>query len=548
MLGANGFLKNFYISMKKPDFKVRQHDPAVLAPMRLIKLLLVSASLVLAACSSLPTEVERAPSYALGDTSSTWLARDLQPLLREHPGLSGFHVLNDGVDAFVSRLRLIHAAERSIDAQYYIWHTDLTGNAMYNRLLHAADRGVRVRILLDDLDTAGKDDMLRRIDAHPNVEVRLYNPFANRDRRARDFVGDTRRVNRRMHTKTLTVDNQATIFGGRNIGDEYFAAAEDVGFGDMDVMAVGPIVSEVSSQFDLFWNSEWVYPIAAFPADQPVTAADVEEFRKLSDAEMAAARNSEYAEVVAELDSLKQPGFDELDMSWSPWFLAYDPPSNVEATEITLKVNLAPKLIEGMRRTQEVLDIVSPYFVPGEEFTKFLTSKAAEGVRVRILTNSLASNDVSLVHAGYMRYREELIAGGVELYEFKAVQSEELEEELGRNRIGASRASLHAKFFGFDRRYLFVGSFNLDARSARLNTELGAYFESPENARRMAEVFDDEIMLIAYRVQLDDKGDLEWVTSTPDGEEQRVDKEPDTTFWQRFSTRILSPIVPESQL
>jgi len=235
-------------------------------------------------------------------------------------------------------------------------------------------------------------------------------------------------------------------------------------------------------------------------------------------------------------------------MSWSPWLLAYDPPSNVEATEVTLETNLAPKLKEGMKRTREVLDIVSPYFVPGEEFTKFLTDKAAEGVRVRILTNSLASNDVSLVHAGYMRYRKELIAGGVELYEFKAVQSKALEDELGRNKIGASRASLHAKFFGFDRRYLFVGSFNLDARSVKLNTELGAYFESIENARRLAEVFDDEVMLIAYRVQLDDDGHLEWVTLNPNGEEQRVDKEPNTTFWQRFSTRVLSPIVPESQL
>jgi len=534
--------------MKKPDFEVRLRDPAVLAPMRLIKLLLVSASLALAACSSLPTDVERAPSYALSDTSSTWLSQDLQPLLKEHAGLSGFHVLNDGVDAFVTRLRLIRAAEKSIDAQYYIWHTDLTGNAMYNQLLHAADRGVRVRILLDDLDTAGKDDMLRWIDAHPNVEVRLYNPFANRDRRARDFVGDTRRVNRRMHTKTLTVDNQATIFGGRNIGDEYFAAAEDVGFGDMDVLAVGAIAPEVSSQFDLFWNSEWVYPIAAFPPDQPVTAADIEKFRKLSDEALDEARNSEYAELITQLDSLKQTGFAELDMSWSPWLLAYDPPSNVEATEVTLETNLAPKLKEGMKRTREVLDIVSPYFVPGEEFTKFLTDKAAEGVRVRILTNSLASNDVSLVHAGYMRYRKELIAGGVELYEFKAVQSKALEDELGRNKIGASRASLHAKFFGFDRRYLFVGSFNLDARSVKLNTELGAYFESIENARRLAEVFDDEVMLIAYRVQLDDDGHLEWVTLNPNGEEQRVDKEPNTTFWQRFSTRVLSPIVPESQL
>jgi putative cardiolipin synthase len=186
--------------------------------------------------------------------------------------------------------------------------------------------------------------------------------------------------------------------------------------------------------------------------------------------------------------------------------------------------------------------------VPGEDFTRFLTDKAKAGVQVRILTNSLESNDVSLVHAGYMRYREDLIAGGVDLYEFKAVRNRELEEAMGKNKINAERASLHAKFTGFDRRFLFIGSFNLDARSAVLNTELGAYFESPEHARRLAEIFDKQIMLVAYRVQLDEDGELEWTTLDEEGVELRVDQEPDTTFWKRFNTRILSPIVPESQL
>ena len=186
--------------------------------------------------------------------------------------------------------------------------------------------------------------------------------------------------------------------------------------------------------------------------------------------------------------------------------------------------------------------------MPGKEFTQYLIDRAAGGLRIRILTNSLASNDVSLVHAGYMRYREDLIAGGVELYEYKATRNEKLEEELGKNKIKAEKASLHAKFFGFDRRHMFIGSFNLDPRSAVWNTEFGAYFESPENARRLSETFDDEIMLFSYRVKLDADGELEWYTSGEDGQEIRVDQEPDTTFWQRFNTRILSPIVPESQL
>ena len=213
--------------------------------------------LFISGCATLPENVNRTESYALTDTGDTAWAQSRMEERARHPGQSGFILLENGLDAFVARALLAQAAERSIDTQYYIWHLDLTGNSMYNQLLAAADRGVRVRILLDDLDTAGKDDTLRLIDAHPNVQVRLYNPFANRDMRAGDFITDTRRVNHRMHTKTLTVDNQVTVFGGRNIGDEYFAAAKDVGFNDMDALAIGPIVPEVSSQFDLFWNSEF---------------------------------------------------------------------------------------------------------------------------------------------------------------------------------------------------------------------------------------------------------------------------------------------------
>jgi putative cardiolipin synthase len=200
--------------MIMPNCTAQMNSRAFSAPSSLVKLFLIGATLVLAACSSLPTNVQRTPSHALPDTASTRLGSDIQPLIEAHPGLSGFHVLNDGVDAFATRLRIIRAAEKSIDAQYYIWHTDLTGNAMYNQLLHAADRGVRVRILLDDLDTAGKDEMLQLIDAHPNVEVRLYNPFANRGLRAGDFLTDSRKINHRMHTKTLTVDNQVNALWG----------------------------------------------------------------------------------------------------------------------------------------------------------------------------------------------------------------------------------------------------------------------------------------------------------------------------------------------
>ncbi len=499
-------------------------------------------------CSSLPENVVREPSYTITDTASTGLGLAIQPLLDEHPGLSGFLLLDEGSRAFAARLRLIRSAEKSLDVQYYIWHTDLTGNIMYGELLRAADRGVRVRILLDDLDTGGKDDMLQLVDTHPQIAVRVYNPFTNRDVRALDFVTDTKRVNHRMHTKTITADNQITVFGGRNIGDEYFAAAEDVGFGDMDAMAIGPIAGEVSSQFDLFWNSEWVYPIRSFNPDQLIDVNEIEVFRKDMDATMAEAAQSRYASVLRDLIEVSYGTVAEQNWAWSKWFLAYDYPDNVVREELDPDTNLAPKLKQGMDKTQTELDIVSPYFVPGKAFTQYLTGRVADGVRVRILTNSLSANDVGLVHAGYMRYREELIAGGVELYEFKSTRNAKVDKKFGLNKMGTDRASLHAKFFGLDRQYMFIGSFNLDPRSVNLNTELGAYFEDPKSAGQLAAAFDRNVMKVAYRVQLDGDGELEWITLGDNDELVRVEQEPDTSFWQRFNTRVLSPIVPESQL
>lgn len=514
---------------------------------RLGRLCAYTLCLFVVACTSLPEEVQRSESRAFEDTASTELGQDLQPLLDAHPDRSGFRTLLEGEEAFAARLRAIEAAQRSIDAQYYIWHDDLTGRVLHNRLLVAADRGVRVRLLLDDLDTAGKDEMLRLIDAHPNIEIRLFNPFANRDTRAGDFLGDTRRINHRMHNKTLTVDNQVTVFGGRNIGDEYFAATMDVGFGDMDALAVGPIVQEVSDQFDLYWNSPLVYPLDAFDWDTPVEPGAVTAFRAQSDAYMAAARESDYADVLWQFETAKVENIAGFDFVWSDWALVYDQPNKLQAEKISAGTHLAPRLKQGMDKTRQELIIVSPYFVPGEDMTRYLTGLVERGVRVRILTNSLQANDVSLVHAGYMRYRKDLLAGGVELYEYKASANKVTKKRGGKQRIGASGASLHAKFFGFDRQYLFIGSFNLDPRSIALNTELGAYYESPAEAAALSAQFDTRIIEVAYRVELTEQGKLEWVT-LEDGKELRQDKEPDTTLWKRWSTRFLSIVVPESQL
>lgn len=525
-----------------------QLDIPYINQIRMMRIFLAGVILIVSGCASLPTDVQRTDSFALEQTSETKLGLEVQPLVKTHPDESGFHSLFTGIDAFTARLLLVKAAQKSIDVQYYIWHDDLTGKILHNRLLDAADRGVRVRLLLDDMDTAGKQEMLHIIDAHPNIEIRLYNPFAGRDSRIGDYLTDTNRINHRMHNKTLTVDNQATIFGGRNIGDEYFDATEAVGFSDLDALAVGPVVNEVSHGFDLYWNSQWVYPLAAFKAHEPVTEERIKVFREQSDAYMEEASVSKYADAIRALDMVQMSSMSEFDFTWGKWVLIYDQPSKVDADEVNIDTHIAPKLKNAMDKAQKELIIVSPYFVPGTNFTEYLVGLVNKGVRVRIMTNSLAANDVSLVHAGYKRYREALVSGGVELYEFKAIKNAGSEKNKSKKKwTGSSRASLHGKYFGFDQQYIFIGSFNLDARSVALNTELGVYFESPDYGVLLAKTFDKNAMTKGYRVLLTDEGELEWLT-LEDGKEVRFDHEPETSWWKRFSTDFLSIFVPESQL
>jgi putative cardiolipin synthase len=453
------------------------------------------------------------------------------------------------MEAFTARIAIIEHAERSLDVQYYIWHDDLTGKVLQSRLLHAGNRGVRVRLLLDDLDTAGKEETLHKIDSHPNIEIRLFNPFANRNVRALDFASDLSRVNHRMHNKSLTADNQASILGGRNIGDEYFDATGGVAFTDLDVLAIGPVVKEVSAAFDLYWNSPWVYPLSAFGDD---TGAAVEN-TQLLDLEQALnessdeARKSAYGEVLRQSNIIKlTDDLGEQDYSWGKWFLVRDDPSKVIADEVKIETHLGPQLAEALGNADKEIIVISPYFVPGEKITEFFNELVEKGIRVRILTNSLAANDVPLVHAGYMRYRKDLVAGGVELYEYKPTKNGEKPKKEKKRWVGSSQASLHAKSFNFDRQFLFVGSFNLDGRSIAINTEMGVFFESPKYAEMMAGNFDEQLLTRAYRIDLND-GDLAWVT-LENGEEVSFDVEPETSWWTRFKTGVLSIFVIESQL
>lgn len=503
-----------------------------------------------AGCAKLPTDYPRTESRALQDTAATKLGRTLVPLKEAHPGNAGIFPLSRGLDAFLARMVLADAAERSLDVQYYIWHGDTTGRLLLEQLLRAADRGVRVRLLLDDMGTAADDRVLLAIDAHENIEVRLFNPIASRSARALGTAAEFSRVNRRMHNKSFTADNQAAILGGRNIGDEYFEARPDLDFGDMDVMATGPVVDEVSSAFDLFWNSQAAIPITAF-GERPPSQEDLIAARAELHAENESELASPYVEALRTSQLADQFRQGMLSFFWGSATLVHDDPAKARPDTAEDAARLLPQLKPLFDSATQELLVVSPYFVPGKEGVAFLQALQQRGVQVRILTNSLASNDVSAVHAGYAKYREDLLQAGIGLYEVIPTADIHGKRKASRKETGgiggSSRASLHAKVFVVDRRTVFVGSLNLDPRSIEINTEIGVVFDNPEFGRGMAEGIEQAMQGFCYRLSLDKNSGIIW-TGQEAGREVRYTSEPHAGLWRRFSTWFLSLLPIEGQL
>jgi len=396
---------------------------------------------------------------------------------------------------------------------------------------------VRVRLLLDDLNTGGLDPTIAALDAHPNIEVRLYNPLVHRGVRSLNFLTDFGRVNRRMHNKSFTVDNQVSVVGGRNIGNEYFGAGSGVVFADLDVIAVGAAVREVSKEFDLYWNSPSAYPAASFVGTPgPDGAADLE-------ARFAATRadpeSVTFIEAVRTTPLVRDLLGRQLGLEWTlARVLSDDPAKTLDTTDRT-DVLLFPQMVRTIGRAEKTFDLVSPYFVPGDEGTAALVMQASKGVKVRILTNSLASAEAGLVHSGYAKRREDLLRAGVQLFELKptaARDSSRDKEGLG----SSSSAGLHAKTFAVDRTRIFVGSFNFDQRSARLNTEMGLVIDSPKLAQQLAAGFDTTVPVVAYEVRLGPDGhSLEWIERRASGE-TRYETEPGTSWLQRWSVDFYS--------
>jgi len=460
------------------------------------------------------------------------------PLVQEHPGRSGIVALPDGHDAFAARALLADAAECALDVQYYIWRNDMSGTMLFAALRRAADRGVQVRVLLDDNNTAGLDAALAALDAHPNIEVRLFNPFRVRRWRLLGYLTDFKRLNRRMHNKSFTADGQATIIGGRNVGDEYFDAGQAPWFLDLDVLAVGPVASDVSRDFERYWASASSIPAArvlpsATAASLAAVAADVARVERHPDA-------TAYREALATSPFVRDLLAHRLAFDWAVTRMASDDPAK-GLGRVPEGALLWHRLKEILRAPMRELRLVSAYFVPGSAGVEALAVIARQGVKVAVLTNALEATDVAVVHAGYAKRRRSLLAAGITLFELKAgsSRSRKRPDRTGRSGSGSSASSLHAKTFAVDRSRAFVGSFNFDPRSARLNTEMGFVIESPALAEAIADWFAHEVPTRAYQVTLGDTGRLRWI-DRHDGVEVVQEEEPGTGVWRRFRVAVLS--------
>jgi cardiolipin synthase C len=467
-----------------------------------------------------------------------WIA----PSVAANGGRSAFRLLPTGLDAFVARAVLIDIAERTLDLQYYIFNRDRTGSLITQRLIAAADRGVRVRVLLDDWGTLDKkDESVADLDAHPNIAVRLFNPYTHRSgiRRLAELLISFNRVNRRMHNKLFVADGVATILGGRNIGDEYFSFGE-LDFQDLDVLAVGPVASQSAGSFETYWNSRFAIAISRLGKFAPDPESFPGKRQQLSD-RCDLLQHSTYARALGESSLAQELRADKLQVHWADARVIADPPDKLTKPAGTPNsAYLGDQLSPHASAARSNLLVVSPYFVPGKEGVEFLGRREHDGVTVAVLTNSLAATDVWLVHAGYMKYRRPLLREGVRLFELRPEAAGAKRARATKAFPGASRASLHGKTFVFDRTSVFIGSLNLDPRSLEQNTEVGVFIDCPELAREVASLFDRwSSPELAYEVRPGANGGLEW---TPGG----FSDEPEAGFWRRLGVKFFSHLPIDS--
>ncbi|VTU32526.1 Cardiolipin synthase [Variovorax sp. SRS16] len=512
--------------------------------------------LLASGCAMLPREFAHTPSKAVPASADTALGRIAQASSPD-PDLSGFRLMPGGDFALNTRLELARRAERTLDVQYYQIEDDETGRYFLRTLRDAAERGVRVRLLMDDLYTSGEDELLLGLAATPNVELRLFNPFpAGRGSLVKRFTAslfDFDRVNHRMHNKLFIADGAMGVAGGRNIGSQYFTQTAGANFLDIDTFVAGALIPRLASLFDQYWNSDYVRPIQTVVATGLSPDALRRSFdEKTGPATTPAPRSSAPNDVLGYSPIPEDIKAGKLDLIWNLAEAYADSPDRVIDKPVTyggvplLDVDsVRYNVVEQMRRSRSDVTLVSPYLIPGKAGLEVMREIRGRGVKISVVTNSLAATDEPVVHTGYRRYRPDMLRLGAELYELSSARTR---RSVRLGLFGSQVGRLHAKAAVFDGRTLFLGSMNFDPRSDTHNTEIGLIIYSPEMAQQLLKLIEVLKQQGAYRVRFTPSSErLEWV-STDGGTEQVLTQEPDARLWDRVMLELLAPLAPESLL
>ena len=506
-----------------------------------------SIAITVTGCSTLPKhKIESIPETTLQvDTAQTTLAQIIQPLQEQHPDLTWYLVLFEPLEALATRLSLIDKAEKRLDLQYYIWDNDKVGSLALHALIRAADRGVKIRLLIDDNNAKSTEGIFLALAQHPNIEVKLFNPYRFRKYRALDMILDLKRINRRMHNKSFIADHQVALIGGRNMTNQYYNVSDNYQFSDVDVMLVGTAVKDISHSFDEYWNHEYAYKVQEV-VKQSAHHLSYESLKRQLDEHYERVTVQNYLDLTSNSQAIDSLMSRDIQLDWVKAEVVKDSPDKIKS-KAKKKEHLNFQLIQHLEQPEKNVDLISAYFVPEKKGAKMLTDLAKDGVKVRVLTNSFKANDVAVVHAFYGKYRQNLLEQGVQLYEFlPALNKNDLDkntEDLAKKAKvsikGLSRSSLHAKLMALDEKQVFIGSFNFDPRSAYLNTEIGVLLNSPPLAQAVHTTMDENLSKYAYKLVLDANKKITWQRQTPQGPVIYT-KEPRMKWWQRAGIKMLS--------
>ncbi|BFM03585.1 phospholipase D family protein [Psychrobacter alimentarius] len=506
-------------------------------PNNLALSLTLGLSLSLSGCQVLPKQPHLPESVALsarvdalyqqeGDQVSAQDTADNTNLVAAiseqnniHPELSGYHPIVTGANAFASRSILTEMATRNIDAQYYIWHNDQSGQLLLKDLWRAAERGVIVRLLLDDFNNNAEfDQHLLRFASHPNIAVRIINPLVHRKLQTLNYVTGLPRINRRMHNKSMTFDKQITIIGGRNIGNEYLSNDQNSQFADLDVLLIGKVVGDIDNSFASYWSSPLSFDIETLVTpDNDVPSGFLEALDKLGPED----KDDDRSDVTVYKTAIEESTIDEdllnkrVPFRWTDMQFLSDDVGKLSKT-VSSETNLVHQLRTLLGSPTKQLTIISSYFVPTKDGVNTLVKLAESGIDIKILTNSFDATDVTAVHSGYIQWRPVLLKAGVRIYELKSTASEEKRENKLWKARSQSSTSLHAKTFAVDDYQVFIGSYNVDPRSANINTEMGVIINDDQLAKQLHGALSDDLLNQAYEVKLLDNGKLQWHTMEDD--------------------------------